>query len=239
MKIILIGYGKMGKTIERIASERGHRIVQKIDIENKQEIRNLSRELSDVAIEFSRPDSAFYNVSGAIRNGIPTLSGTTGWHDRLPQIQSLVDEVDGTFLYASNFSLGVNVFFEMNKWLANKMTGTHYDIELSEIHHTEKLDSPSGTAISLAEDIIDSNPEKKSWSNQKTTDKTKIGIFSTRESNVLGTHTVEYSTAMESIEIKHTAHSRDIFASGVVDVAEWIIYQKGYQTMSDYLNHLR
>lgn len=238
MRITLIGYGKMGKAIERLAKEKGHAIVHKIDIDNLEEIRNLNAEGTDVAIEFSRPDSAFYNISGAIRSGIPTISGTTGWLDRLPQIESLVKETDGTFLYASNFSLSVNIFFEMNRWLANKMANTGYEISMEEIHHTEKLDAPSGTAITLAEGIMDANSLKNGWLNEETTDKTKIGIVSKREPNVPGTHTVEYSTPFESIEIKHTAQSRDIFASGAIDVAEWIADKKGFLTMSDYLNHM-
>ena len=237
MKIALIGYGKMGKAIERLALEKGHEITCKIDIDNQAEIRDLNSKVADAAIEFSRPDSAFYNVSGALRNGVPIISGTTGWLDRLPQIEQLVKEENGTFLYASNFSYGVNVFFQINKLLSKHTANRGFDVEIEETHHTEKLDAPSGTAITLAEGVIQEWPEKSNWVNKKTSDENKISIESVRESNVPGTHIVQFSNQDEMIEIKHIAHSRDIFAAGAIEVAEWIADKKGFLTMSDYLNH--
>lgn len=238
MKIALIGYGKMGKAIERLAQERGHEITHRIDLQNASDISLLNAESCDVAIEFSRPETAFQNISTALSNGAKVISGTTGWLDKMPEISKIVEETSGTFLHSSNYSIGVNIFFELNKWLAAKMKGRNYTLQMEEVHHTEKLDAPSGTAIRLAEGIFEENEEKKGWTNEKTTDQTKIGIISKREPNVPGTHTVEYASDMEVIEIKHTAHSRDIFASGAIDVAEWIKTKSGMLTMKDYLNDI-
>ncbi|MEQ9229810.1 MAG: 4-hydroxy-tetrahydrodipicolinate reductase [Cyclobacteriaceae bacterium] len=238
MKIALIGYGKMGKTIERLALERGHEISHRIDFENATDINLLSAETCDVAIEFSRPETAFQNISQALSNGTKVISGTTGWLEKMPEIAAIVKEKNGTFLHSSNYSIGVNIFFELNKWLAAKMKGRPYQLSMEEVHHTEKLDAPSGTAIRLAEGIFEENEEKKGWVNEKSTDQTKVGIISKREPNVPGTHTVEYASDMELIEIKHTAHSRDIFASGAIDVAEWIQNKTGVLTMNDYLNDI-
>lgn len=239
MKIALIGYGKMGRAIEEIAESKGHEIVARIDQHMPDEIGTLTSDLVDVAIEFSQPGSAFYNVSATIRKGIPTISGTTGWLDRLEQIEKLVKETNGTFLHSSNFSVGVNLFFELNEWLASRMKDRGFSLEIEEIHHTEKLDAPSGTAIRLAQGIQQENSNKKGWLNEETTDQTKIGIVSKREPNVPGTHTVKYASSMEEIEIKHTAQGREIFAQGALDVAEWISKQSGFLTMTDYLNYLR
>lgn len=239
MKIALVGYGKMGKAIEQIALQRGHEIVACIDADNPNELQTLTPAHCDVAIEFSQPESAFENISQCLRNGIKVLSGTTGWLARLPEIERLTLEKNGTFLHSANYSVGVNIFFELNKWLASKMAEkAQYRVEMEEIHHLEKKDAPSGTALRLMDGLKAENPHIVGWTHGPTTDHTKVGIISKREPNVPGTHTVQYASALETIEIKHTAHSRDIFAAGAVDVAEWIQNQTGVRTMNDYLNDL-
>lgn len=225
----------MGRAIERLAQQRGHDIVARIDLKTGDNLKVLTSKSVDVAIEFSSPESAFSLIAKTLEHGIPVVSGTTGWLDKLSVIEKYVSEKGGTFLHSSNFSIGVNVFFELNEWLANKMAGRGYKLEMEEVHHIEKLDAPSGTAIRLAEGIIKNDSSKWSWSNDYTTDQTNISIISKREPNVPGTHTVEYSTEMESIRIKHTAHSRDIFAMGVIEVAEWIINKSGFLTMNEFL----
>lgn len=239
MKIALIGYGKMGKTIERLALERGHSIAFRIDADNAADLLLLSPTTCDVAIEFTRPETAFSNISQCLEQGVKILSGTTGWLDQLQTVEALCRKTNGTFMYSANYSLGVNLFFELNKWLADKMKSQgQYTLQMEEIHHTEKLDSPSGTALRLVEGIKESNPVITGWSHGPTTDRQKIGIISHREPNVPGTHTVQYHTPLETIEIKHTAHSRDLFAAGAVDAAEWLHTQRGFKTMNDYLNDL-
>ena len=239
MRLALIGYGKMGKAIERLALERGHVISHKLDLNNSSDISKVTPETADVAIEFSQPDSAFENISKCLRNGVPLIAGTTGWLDKLDQIRALCEEKNVAFIHSSNYSLGVNIFFELNQWLAEKMKGRGYSLSMKEVHHTEKLDSPSGTAIRTAEGLMAGDNSKNGWLNEETTDQTKIGIVSKREPNVPGTHSVLHSSQMETIELIHTAHSRDIFASGAMDVAEWIADKKGFLTMNDYLNDLK
>jgi 4-hydroxy-tetrahydrodipicolinate reductase len=238
MKIALIGYGKMGKAVEKIALSRGHEIVARIDEHSQAELQRLSKTNCDVAIEFSQPESAFENIKQCVNNGVKIISGTTGWLEKMPEIESLTKSSKGTFMHSSNYSLGVNIFFELNKWLAKKMQGRAYRISMEEIHHLEKKDAPSGTALRLVDGIKEENAAINGWSHGESTDQTIIGINSKREPNVPGTHTVEYSSTMESIEIKHTAYSRDIFAEGAVDVAEWIHRKSGVLTMKDYLNDL-
>lgn len=234
MKIALIGYGKMGKAIEVVATEAGHFISHKI--ESKAQLEELLTETPDIAIEFTQPEAAFENIKFCIENNIPVLTGTTGWLDRLPEIEQLCIDHSGTFLTASNFSIGVNLFFELNTWLASKMNKLGFDCTLEEIHHTEKKDSPSGTAITLAEGIINQNSTIQSWVNEESTDQTKLSIISKRKPNVPGTHTVFYTSDLESIEISHIAHDRGVFAQGVMAVAEWIKDKKGVLTMADFLN---
>ena len=235
MKIALIGYGKMGKTIEQIAIGNDHQIVHRIDTEDS--IDMLKKGDVDIAIEFTQPDSAFANLSYCIENNIPVISGTTGWLDQKNELEKLCRKHDGTFLYASNFSIGVNLFFELNSWLAAKMKKLAFSPSMTEIHHTEKKDSPSGTAITLAEGILKHSSSKTSWINEETTDHQLLGIKSERIPNVPGTHNVSYSSALESIEIQHTAHDRSVFAEGVLMVAEWIHTRKGIFTMSDFINN--
>lgn len=233
MKIILLGYGKMGRTIENIAISRGHEISARIDIDNQDEFDSAD---GDVAIEFSHPDAAFNNITKCLLRKLPIVSGTTGWLSRKAEIVDLCKQVDGTFFYTSNYSLGVNLFFKVNEYLAKMMNGfPEYDIAMDEIHHIEKKDAPSGTAISLAEGILKNVVRKKSWVNKKTAKADELYIGSFRIDQVPGTHVVKYESAIDDIEIKHTAHSREGFALGAVMVAEWVQNKKGVLTMDDFL----
>jgi len=229
MKIALLGYGKMGKTIERIALERGHEIALKVDAPGDYDLSQVQ-----VAIEFSTPQSAFANITKTLSLGVPTIAGTTGWLEKYPEAVALCKAHDTAFLYASNFSIGVNIFFELNKTLAQLMQRhPEYAISIEEIHHTQKLDAPSGTAITLAQEIIEQT-DKVGWELGETTED-KIPITAKRIENVPGTHTVTYKSVVDTIEIKHTAHSRDGFALGAVLAAEWIIGKKGVFSMKDVL----
>lgn len=231
MKIALLGYGKMGQTIERIALERGHEIVLKKDEFNTYE--GLSN--ADVAIDFSIPAVAVENISSCFYANVPVVSGTTGWLDRYDEMVALCQEKNGAFISSSNFSLGVNLFFGLNEYLAKMMSKfDSYRVEMEEIHHTQKLDAPSGTAISLAKGVIE-NSDYTSWTleSPKTN---QIHIEAVRTENVPGTHTVTYNSAVDTIEIKHTAHNRDGFALGAVIAAEWIVGKHGVFTMKDVLN---
>jgi len=233
MKIILLGYGKMGKVIERVALQRGHEIAARIDIDNQQDLDTAK---GDVVIEFSHPDGAVENISRCLRRNLPVVCGTTGWLSRKSEIEALCLQVNGTFFYASNYSLGVNVFFKLNEYLANMMDKfPDYDIDMEETHHTEKKDAPSGTAITLAEGVIRNMSRKKYWVNQKSTEVEKLVIESFRVDQVPGTHVVRYNSPIDDIEIKHTAHSREGFGRGAVMVAEWILDKKGILGMDDYL----
>jgi 4-hydroxy-tetrahydrodipicolinate reductase len=233
MNILLVGYGKMGKTIERIAQERGHQITGRIDVDNQHEFETVS---ADVAIEFSHPDAAFENIKKCLRKNIPVVCGTTGWLSKKAEIENLTKETSGTFFYASNYSLGVNLFFKLNEHLA-KLTRNFdsYDVTLEEIHHTEKKDAPSGTAITLAEGVLQNNSRKKSWVNADAKDQSQLAIKSFRIGTVPGTHVVKYTSLMDDIEIKHTAHTREAFALGAVTVAEWVRDKKGILNMDDFL----
>ena len=230
MKIALLGYGKMGKVIEQIALERGHEIVLRKDQNNTFE----GLEQADVAIDFSVPDSAVTNISSCLERGIPVISGTTGWLVDYPKMVDLCQNNNGSFIYASNFSLGVNVFFELNEYLAKMMANLkQYQVSLEEIHHTQKLDAPSGTAITLAEGII-KNTNYSQWTleNPKANE---IQIEAKRIENVPGTHSIFYDSTVDQIEIKHTAHSREGFALGAVVAAEWLTGKKGVFSMKDVL----
>lgn len=236
MRVLILGYGKMGKAIEEIAEERGHTIAHKININNTQALKFIDGSQIDVAIEFSQPNAAFENISFCLNNNIPVVSGTTGWLTKKPQADALCLEKNGGFFYASNFSLGVNLFFRLNEMLAAMMDQhPNYKSKITEIHHTEKLDAPSGTAISLAEGIINNLSSKKRWLNEPSDDETVIPIISKREPDVPGTHIVKYKSEIDEIEIKHTAKSRTGFALGAVLVAEWIIDKKGVFSMKDFM----
>ena len=231
MKIALLGYGKMGKVIERIALERGHEIV----LRKSSATTYDGLENADVAIDFSVPSSAVANISECLHNTIPVVSGTTGWLEEYSKIIALCEEKKGAFIYGSNFSLGVNLFFELNDYLAKMMSKfNQYSISMEEIHHTQKLDAPSGTAISLAKGII-ANSNYTDWSLDKNSNENNIYIDAQRIENVPGTHSVFYTSEVDTIEIKHTAHSRDGFAFGAVIAAEWLVGKKGVFTMRDVL----
>jgi 4-hydroxy-tetrahydrodipicolinate reductase len=236
MKLLILGYGKMGKAIEEIAEERGHTISHKININNTQALKFIDSTDIDVAIEFSQPDAAFDNISYCLSNHIPVVSGTTGWLNRKAEIDQLCREYSGTFFYASNFSLGVNLFFRINEILAQMMEQHPiYQTKITEIHHTDKLDAPSGTAITLAEGLIDNLSSKKQWLNEPSDKDDVVPIISEREPDVPGTHVVEYFSDIDEIEIKHTAKSRTGFALGAVLVAEWIKDQRGVLSMKDFM----
>jgi 4-hydroxy-tetrahydrodipicolinate reductase len=237
MKIALIGYGKMGKEIEKIALGRGHEIVLKIEITNPEELTIANLQKADVAIEFTVPTSAAANYKMCFQAGIPVVSGTTGWLGQLPEVQQLCKTLNGTFFYASNFSLGVNIFFSLNRKLASLMTKrSEYKPEVTEIHHTQKLDSPSGTAITLAEGIMANIPEKKNWVNHLTGVNDELGIISLREGDAPGTHIITYDSEVDYIEITHCAKSRKGFAFGAVLAAEYSFGKKGILSMNDMLN---
>jgi 4-hydroxy-tetrahydrodipicolinate reductase len=231
MKIALLGYGKMGQTIERIALERGHEIVLKKDEFNTYE--GLSN--ADVAIDFSIPAVAVENISNCFHTNVPVISGTTGWLEHYDEMVALCKDKNGAFISSSNFSLGVNLFFELNEYLAKMMSKFgSYSVEMEEIHHTQKLDAPSGTAISLAKGVIE-NSDYTNWTLEEAKEN-QIHIEAVRTENVPGTHTVTYNSVVDTIEIKHTAHNRDGFALGAVIAAEWIVGKHGIFTMKDVLN---
>ncbi|HMC01819.1 MAG TPA: 4-hydroxy-tetrahydrodipicolinate reductase [Flavobacteriaceae bacterium] len=231
MKLAILGYGKMGKTIERIAKERGHEIVIIADVGTVYDITD-----ADVAIDFSIPTVALSNITNCLNNNVPVISGTTGWLQDYDKAVALCKEKNGAFIYASNYSLGVNIFFELNRALAKMMSNlSQYNIDMEEIHHTQKLDAPSGTAISLANDIIEEHSSYKQWSlNEKV--ENSIPIVAKRIENVPGTHTINYESEVDGINIKHTAYSRDGFALGAIIAAEWIIGKTGVFSMKDVLD---
>jgi len=237
MKIALIGYGKMGKEIEKIALDRGHEIVLKIDITNPEDLNIENLKKADVAIEFTIPDSATANYKLCFEAGIPVVSGTTGWLEKQAEVYQLCKDLNGTFFYSSNYSLGVNIFFALNKKLAELMANhSEYSVEMKEIHHTQKLDAPSGTAITLAEGIIGNIPSKKSWVNHNASVADELGIISEREGQVPGTHIINYDSEVDYIEITHCAKNRKGLAFGAVLAAEYSCGKKGILTMNDLLN---
>ena len=237
MRIVLIGYGKMGKEIERIAMDRGHQIVSKIDIENPDDLISLTNKGVDVAFEFSNPISACSNIMKCIEKQIPIVCGTTGWLEKKAEVEKATQSFDSTFFYASNYSIGVNLFFKLNKQLAKLMLPhAGYDIYTNEIHHVEKKDSPSGTAITIAEGIMSQYSNKKKWVNNEIPGADEIAIWSQRESTKPGTHTVKYISKVDQIEVTHEAFSREGFALGAVIAAEWILGKKGVLGMEDMLN---
>jgi 4-hydroxy-tetrahydrodipicolinate reductase len=231
MKIALVGYGKMGKIIDEIATQRNHEIVARLNESPNSE--NLNN--ADVVIEFSNPEVAFNNIKTCLENKIPVICGTTGWLDQKPEIEKIAAKNNTAFLYGSNFSLGVNLFFALNEKLADLMKNfPDYNIQLEEIHHIHKKDAPSGTAISLAEGIIKNDNRFEGWKLDETRDK-ELGIFAIREDEVPGTHSVFYRSEVDEIEIKHTAYSRNGFALGAVIAAEWIQGKTGNFSMKDVL----
>ena len=232
MKIALLGYGRMGKTIEKIALNRGHEIVLKVDENSK----NYNINVADIAIDFSIPKAAFTNITNCFKNNIPVVSGTTGWLNEFDDAIDICKSNNGAFIYASNFSLGVNIFFELNEYLAKMMANLNdYTIEMEEIHHTKKLDAPSGTAITLAEGII-KHKAKKSWNLDTVTNtNTEIPIIAKRIPEIPGTHKISYKSDVDSINIEHIAHNREGFALGAVIAAEWLLDKNGIFTMKNVL----
>jgi len=244
MKIALLGYGKMGKIIEKIAIDRKHEIVLKIDQDNQHELTAENLKKADVAIEFSTPATVLANIKQCFEVGVPVVVGTTGWHGNIDDVKQACEQHNGSIIYATNFSVGVNIFFHINKMLAKLMNNyPYYEVQVEEIHHTQKLDSPSGTAITIAEGIIENLENKKGWANvltagseEATDDNIKedqLLIESFRIDSVPGTHTVIYDSEVDSIEFKHTAHNRNGFALGAVLAAEWVHNKKGFYSVQD------
>lgn len=239
MNILILGYGKMGKIISELAESRGHSIIAKITIENREELNFLDPSLVDVAIEFSQPESAVENIKWALERGIPVVCGTTGWTSKRPEINRITLEKKGAFFYASNFSIGVNIFFKVNEFLAKLMNETDgYQVSMEEIHHTEKKDAPSGTAITLAQGIVKNNKNITDWhlTEESEGSAKSLPITSKRIDPIPGTHIIRYSSPVDTIEITHTAHSRQGFALGAVLVSEWILGKKGVFSMDDFLS---
>ena len=237
MNIAILGYGKMGQQVEKIALEKKHKIVACID--NEQEWKKYVDKLkeADIAIEFSTPNAVLANIEKCFQRDLPIVVGTTGWHESLQKVKNLCVANNQTLLYASNFSLGVNLFYALNRALA-KLMNEHkeYDVCIEEVHHTAKKDSPSGTAITLANDIIKYLPQKENWINE-INDKTEdLSIKSERISNIIGTHIVTYASELDTIEIKHTSHNRKNFAIGAVKAAEWLLKKRGFYSINDMLN---
>lgn len=241
MQLLLLGYGKMGRTIAQLAKTRGHTVAAKIDTPDEAAWSALDGSSVDVAIEFSQPDAAVANIQRCLERGIPVVSGTTGWLDRKPELDDYCRQQNGTFFYASNFSIGVNIFFRLSELLAEMMNNyPDYEPSLEEIHHTEKKDAPSGTALTLVNGLLAKLAQKQTWVLQTedetaTADDQQLRVRSVREGQVPGTHTVRYQSATDDIEIKHTAHSRQGFALGAVLVAEWLPGKKGVLGMNDFL----
>lgn len=236
MKFALVGYGKMGMAIEEIALQKGHEIVLKINIDNLEDFTSANLQKADVAIEFSHPDSAFENIKTCLEAGLPVVCGTTGWLQRYEEATKICEQQHGALLVASNFSIGVNIFFEVNKRLAQLMAPhADYDVSLEEVHHTQKKDAPSGTAITLAEQVLEKIPRKKKWVNHLSDNPDELEIISDRVDPVPGTHKVKYTSSIDDIEIIHTAHNRVGFAAGAVLAAEFIAGKKGIFTMKEVL----
>jgi 4-hydroxy-tetrahydrodipicolinate reductase len=236
MKIALIGYGKMGQAIESIAMERGHEIVLKIDINNAGDLNKENIAKADVAIEFTGPHSAFNNVMKCMELEIPLVCGSTGWLDKWPEAKKYCEHQNGTLVYASNYSIGVNLFFELNTRLAKLMNNyPQFNVSMEEIHHTQKKDAPSGTAITLAEQVLQNNHQKKSWVNHISDNPEELEIISERMDPAPGTHKIKYASAVDDIEIIHTAHNRIGFAGGAVLAAEFAIHKKGIFGMKEVL----
>ena len=236
MKIALIGYGKMGKAIEEVALDKGHEIVLKIDVQNNEDFTKENLQKADVAIEFTGPHSAYENVKKCIQSGVPVVSGSTGWLEKWNEISALCDTNNGSLVYSSNYSIGVNLFFELNKQLAKLMEPyDSYDVNMKEIHHTEKKDAPSGSAITLAEQILANLGRKNQWVNNPSSTPSDLLITSERIDPASGTHTVTYQSPIDTIEITHTAHNRKGFASGAVLAAEFAKNKSGIFTMKEVL----
>lgn len=235
MNVGLVGYGKMGQAIEKILLSKGHSISKVINIDNADEINEITPSNTDVVIEFTAPESALHNIKSVLSNKVPVVSGSTGWLDHYDEVSSYCKEQGTGFFYASNYSLGVNIFFKLNEQLAKMMNGQGYKSSMVEVHHTHKLDAPSGTAITLAEGLIANNDEKKSWVNEKTESPEQLEIISERIDPAPGRHEIMYDSEVDTIKISHVAHSREGFAQGAVLAAEFLAGKKGVFSMDDLL----
>ena len=235
MDVALIGYGKMGKTLERLLLENDDRVVGVVDINNSEELEDIINK-AEVAIEFSTPDTAFDNIKTSLINNTPIVSGTTGWLNKYEEVTNLVKEFDGTFFYASNYSIGVNIFFELNRYLAQMMNHfPQYDVMVEEAHHTEKKDSPSGTAITIAEGILEQLERKKKWCENEIQTEETLPIYAKRIGKVYGDHLVQYHNQIDYLKISHGAFGREGFAHGAISAARWLIGKKGVFGMQDML----
>ena len=236
LKIILIGYGRMGHEIEKAALKRGHEIVLHIDKDNQDRLTANHLQTGDVAIEFSVPDAAYNNIMTCFKAGLPVVSGTTGWLDKYYDLRKYCLENDQTFFYASNFSIGVNLFFKLNKYFAQIMNKySNYDVSIEETHHKHKLDAPSGTAVTIAESIMQEMSRKQKWTKTENAEESEISVQSVRENEVPGIHKVSYESEFDQIDIKHSAKSREGFSLGAVMAAEFIADKKGIYSMDDLL----
>ncbi|MBA4140397.1 MAG: 4-hydroxy-tetrahydrodipicolinate reductase [Segetibacter sp.] len=236
MKIALIGYGKMGMAIEEIALQKGHEVVLKINIENTEDLTIENLRKADVAIEFTGPESAYSNLVKCMEASVPVVCGSTSWLEKWEDIKNLCKQQNGSLIYASNYSIGVNLFFEVNKYLGKLMADyDDYNVKLEEIHHTQKKDAPSGTAITLAEQVLENIKRKTRWVNQVSDKAEELEIISERVDPAPGTHKVKYTSAIDDIEIIHTAHNRMGFAAGALKAAEFLKDKKGIFTMKDVL----
>ncbi|MGJ1264150.1 4-hydroxy-tetrahydrodipicolinate reductase [Sphingobacterium spiritivorum] len=241
MKIVLLGYGKMGQLIEKFAQKRGHEVILVVDQHNRETLTAQDIQDADVAIDFSVPSGALENISLCFEASVPLVVGTTGWYDHLDEVKDICLETDQSLLYGSNFSIGVNIFFHINKMLAKAIQPYHqYDVQVEEIHHVHKLDAPSGTAITIAEGILNNSDIKQQWVNELVDDgdgiipkPNELLIESLRIEEVPGTHTVLYSSEVDQIEFKHTAHNREGFALGAVIAAEWLQGKKGFYQVTE------
>lgn len=236
MRIALIGYGKMGQAIEVLAQERGHTISHRISDANPHELSIISPASTDVAIEFSHPEAAFAHVMHCLKAGVPVVCGTTGWIDQKKEAEAYCRELGGAFFWASNFSIGVNLFLKASNYLAKLMEqAPQYDVQMEEIHHIHKKDAPSGTAITLAEGILQELNRKKSWVNELNDNPEALPIISVREDEVPGTHTIRWQSGNDLLELSHVAHNRQGFAAGALQVAEWLPGKRGVLSMNDFL----
>ena len=238
MKILLVGYGKMGRTIAALARQRGHEIAGIVDSHaSEATIADFTPAIADVAIEFTHPDSAFANVTACLRQGLPVVCGSTGWLHHFEEARTLTKEPDGSLFYASNYSVGVNLFFHFNEYIAAKMSQFGgYDVAVREIHHTHKIDQPSGTALTAAEGILHNFPGKTTWRNAPAESPAELAIISERTGEVVGTHIVTYSSEVDTLELKHEAHSREGFALGALLAAEWLPGRTGVFGMKELLD---
>ncbi len=244
MNIAIIGFGKMGKTIKALAEAGGDQVVLTIDLDNQSDFTVENLKKADVAIEFTRPETAFENIKTCLEAGVPVVCGTTGWLDRLPEALDVCEAKNGALFYASNYSIGVNIFFAVNRYLSGLMAEQpQYDVRMEEVHHTQKLDHPSGTAITLAQGILENISRKKTWAThlqtadnqQFATQDEALPIISKRQENVPGTHIVTWESGIDTIEISHTAHSREGFARGALAAAKWLVGRRGFYGMKEML----